>query len=528
MTLWLTYKAKKFISPLLLASVLLCSPAPAVAQTNTAGTIRVESNEVFVPVLVVDSQRLQKLEHMNYLVFQHDLDDGDFQSLESLAVPGLLLKDFTVLQDGEPQRMVSVIPEGQRQEPIIADNLGKYREYVGVGGGAWTVPLWESYGSPWTPVAESPSFSGYAIGFMPPPSSDGSCHKLQVLVDRPNSLVFSRNEYCQPSSQAADPLRGTPLGERIESDLGKDMRNQLTLKLAATPLFADNSSVPARVVLDYAPTSNPLMADCNYKPEPIGIIGTLLDRSGQEILRFSDEAVREDDNSLATKLWSKLGSDFLFDECYFYAPIRYETQIEIAPGQYHLEIGFMDGRKFSRAVAELTVPSYPGDQLSISGIVLASRFRDLQSQPPRLPIGATSTYFRDAPTVQARSVTALPEKYLPLITKGIEVTPTANVRFKRKGQFYFYVQVYEPPNSAAQQPSVNLNLRIVSDETNEVVRQLQPVNAAPYEVPNSPIIPIGGGVLIANLPKGTYELQAQATDSTGATTPWRSVAFAVE
>ncbi|MGH9686524.1 MAG: hypothetical protein ACRD5K_05470 [Candidatus Acidiferrales bacterium] len=511
---------------ILLVGVLLCASAPVVAQTNTAGTIRVESNEVFVPVLVVDNQRLEKLEQMNRFVFRRHIDDGDYQSLERLAVQGLSLKDFTVLQDGEPQRIVSVVVEGQSQAPILTDNLGKYREYVGVGGGIWTVPLWESYMSPGTPVDESPSFSGYAIGLMPPSSPDGSCHKIQILVDRPNSLVFSRNEYCQLNGQAADPLRSTRLGERIESDLGKDMRNQLSLKLAATPLFANNGFVPVRVVLDYAPSSNPLMASCNYKPEPIGIIGTLRGESGQEILRFSDEAMREDDNSLETKLWSKL-ANFLFDECYFYAPIRYETQIEIAPGQYHLEIGFMEDGKFGRAVAPLTVPNYSGEQLSISGIVLASRFRDLQSQPPELPIGATSTLFRNTPTVPARSATALPGKYLPLITKGIEVTPTANVRFKRKGQFYFYVQVYEP-RPETPLPSVNLNLRIVSDKTNEVVRQLQPVNAAPYQSPGNPIIPVGGGVLIDNLPQGSYQLQAKATDSTGASTEWQSVSFAVE
>jgi hypothetical protein len=512
----------------LLGVMLLSFSAAAVAQTNTAGTIRVASNEVFVPVLVVDSQRLKKLEQMNGLVFRHDLDNGNFEMLERLAVPDLSAKDFTVLRDGQPQRIASVVPEAQSQAPIVTDNLGNYREYVGVGGGTWAVPLWEGYSSPGTRVDESPSFPGYAIGLMPPSSPDGSCHKLQVLVDRPNSLVFSRNEYCQMSGQGADPLRGTPLGERIESDLGKDMRNQLSLKLAATPLLADNGSVPVRVVLDYAPNSNPLMASCNYKPEPIGIIGTLLDQSGQEILRFSDETMREDDNSLVAGLWYKLDNDFLFDECYFYAPIRYETQIEMTPGQYHLEIGFMDNGKFGRAVAELTVPSYPGDQLSISGIVLARRFRDLQLQLPKLPIAVRGTYVPDIPTVPTKSATALPQKYLPLITKGIEVTPTANVRFKRRGQFYFYVQVYEPRGPNTPLPSVNLNLRIVSDKTNEIVRQLQPVNAAPYEVPESPIIPIGGGVLIANLPKGSYDLEAQATDSTGASTPWRSVAFAVE
>jgi hypothetical protein len=493
---------------------------------NTAGPIRVESNEVFVPVLVVDEQRLEKLAHMNRLVFQHHIDDGDSQLLEPLAVPGLSLKDFTVLQDGEPQRIVSVIPDAQSQAPIVTDNLGKYREYVGVGGGTWTVPLWESYW-PWARVNESPSFSGYAIGLMPPSPPGGSCHKIQVLVDRPNSLVFSRNEYCQSSGQAADPLRGTALGERIESDLRKDMRNQLSLEVAAIPLLANDGTARVRIVLDYAPRINPTMANCDSIPTAIGIMGTFLGQDGQEILRFSDEAMRGDDNSLAVRLWYKLDR-LLSDDCSFSIPVRYETQIEITPGQYHLEVGFMDGPKFSRAVVPLIVPSYRSGQLSISGIVLARRFRDLQLQPPELPIAVPSAPLRDTPTVPAKSATALPEKYLPVVTKGIEVTPTADALFKRKGQFYFYVQVYEPRSSEPPRPFVNLDLRIVNNKTEEIVRQLQPVNAAPYQSPGNPIIPIGGGILIADLPKGSYQLQVRATDSTGASTEWRSVAFSIE
>ena len=217
-----------------------------------------------------------------------------------------------------------------------------------------------------------------------------------------------------------------------------------------------------------------------------------------------------------------------YDSCHFYAPFRYETEVEIPPGQYRIEIGFMDDRTFGRAEVPVTVPRYPGEQLSISGIVLARRFRDLQLQPPELLAPLSPMPLPDIPTEPAKSATALPERYLPLITKGVEVTPTAKVRFKKKGQFYFYVQVYEPRSSETPQPSLNLSLRIVNNKTKEVVRQLQPVNAAPYQLPHSPVIPIGGGILIANLRKGTYTLQAKATDSTGASTSWQSVAFAVQ
>lgn len=180
-------QAKKFIYAIFLASAVLCFSAPAVAQTNTAGTIRVESKEVLVPVVVLDKRRLEQLEHMNRSVFWHRFNTGDFNPLEGLTVRGLSANDFTVLQDGEEERIESFTPDEQKQSPILTNNVGKFREFVGVGGGTWAIPLWENLAG--SSIVEA-SWSGYEIGYTPSSSPDGSCHKLQVTVNRVNSLVY--------------------------------------------------------------------------------------------------------------------------------------------------------------------------------------------------------------------------------------------------------------------------------------------------------------------------------------------------
>jgi hypothetical protein len=507
-----------------LVGALLCSPAPAVAQTNTVGTIRVESNEVFVPVLVVDDQRLKEVQHKFYALRQR-AKGGLGAVLDPLTVQGLSLKDFTVLEDGEQQRIVSVLPEVQALAPIVRDNLGAHREFVGVGGGTWSLPLWESI---WPRVDETTVLSGYAIGFIPSASLDGSCHQLQILVDRPNSLVLSRNRYCQTSGNGADPLRDTVVGRQIESHLRGKNNNDLSLYVAAIPLFADNGKTRVRVVLDYKVLNDPVTASCDTTPTTVGIIGSFLGLDGREVLRFSDEATGWYDESPQSAFALKVTFFDKDEPCEFYVPFRYETEVEIPPGQYRLQIGFLDDQTFGRTGALVTVPPDAGEQLSISGIVLARRFRDVQLQPPGLPVGVSPMPFADTRVESANSVTALPGRYLPLITKDFEVTPTAESRFKRKDRFYFYVQVYEPRRSKTPRPLITLGLRIVNSKTGEVVRQLQPVNAAPYELPDNPVVPIGGGILVAELRKGAYTLQAQATDSTGASTKWQSVDFAVE
>jgi len=55
-----------------------------------------------------------------------------------------------------------------------------------------------------------------------------------------------------------------------------------------------------------------------------------------------------------------------------------------------------------------------------------------------------------------------------------------------------------------------------------------PITAAPYLKAGSSIIPVGRGMDISKLPKGSYRLDVQATDSTGKSTAWRSTNFTVE
>jgi hypothetical protein len=509
-----------------LVGVLLFPLAPAVAQTNTAGAIRVESKEVLVPVVVLDEQRVEQFKHMSRSVFWHQFNTGDFNLFGSLTVQGLSASDFNVLQDGEEKKIESFTPDEQKQSPILTDNLGKYREFVGIGGGTWAIPLWEIY--PGDSAVLEPSLSGYQIGYTPSSSPDGSCHKIQITVDRPNVVVFARTEFCNASHKGADPLQGSILGERIESDLKSNRPGKLTFDLAAIPLLAGNGTAPVRIVLEYASYLVP--GSCSSAPEGIGITGTVLGEGGREILHFSDEAARTggDGDPIMDRIVRQVLGTFHNGRCPYFAPFRYETQIEMAPGEYRLQVGLIDGEKFGRAELPLTVPSYRREQLNMSGIALARRFRDLQTQPPESPSMVAPRDFSEVPTKPTQSPIALPQNYAPLMSDGAEVTPTANTRFEKNDPFCYFFQIYEPPTSQPQHPRVEAYLRIVDATTGRIVRQVKPIDAASYAQPGKPLIPISGRLDISNFPTGAYELQAQATDSTGASTDWRSVTFAVK
>jgi hypothetical protein len=110
----------------------------------------------------------------------------------------------------------------------------------------------------------------------------------------------------------------------------------------------------------------------------------------------------------------------------------------------------------------------------------------------------------------------------------VEVTPTADTCSEAGGPFYFYLQVYDPQAVGTAPSKAVLHLRILDTKTGKIVKQLDPESAAAYATSGNPLIPIGGGIDITKLPKDSYELQAQATDSNGSSTPWSSVGFTLD
>jgi hypothetical protein len=117
---------------------------------------------------------------------------------------------------------------------------------------------------------------------------------------------------------------------------------------------------------------------------------------------------------------------------------------------------------------------------------------------------------------------------VPLVSKGWEIIPTADTAFKQAEFLTFYAEVYSPVQAASQVRTVQVHMRIADERTGQVVKELRPLDTAPYSKPGEPVIPVGGGVDISGLASGSYRLGLQATDSLGESTVWRSVAFRIE
>lgn len=111
------------------------------AQGLSAGVppIRVESEQVVVPVLVLDKKRVSRMRRMDPREYLNKATSGEADLLGDLAIRGLDIRDFHLFEDGQEQQLTSSQFESESGvSSHVRDNLGDHAETVGTGGGIWT------------------------------------------------------------------------------------------------------------------------------------------------------------------------------------------------------------------------------------------------------------------------------------------------------------------------------------------------------------------------------------------------------
>jgi hypothetical protein len=539
------------LKALLLCAIVLCGFAFwTLAQTDIPGTIRSQTDETLVPVLVLDKSRALKFHHMQPDYWRNEVVASGYKMWENIAVANLRKEDFRLYEDGYEIKIQSVTPENENSEQYLATNSGRYWQAAGVGGGAWSTPDWlpvangvtssfanseriyqPSFDSPNGPLygggkgdpldvggldappmlVNLPPLPWYMIAYTRPILPPGSCHSITVKVDRADSLIYSRNEYCDASDSAPDAIADTKLGIRIRADLLSKKKSALPLRITAIPVFTTTGARLIRLFVDAK--LDAMSIGCDSFMDGIGIVGLVYSKGGTIAQRFSDGLFyAPGENSLYwDSAWFTPGAWPGRTACsdVFYEPTRYDTQLSLPAGAYQLKIGVWNGHVFGRAELPLTVDDYDPTKLAIGGLALVRTFGKPGSNRKALP-------------------RSLADQFPPLVAKGTEVTPTEDTRMQKGDLSYFYLQLYEPQDTDTQQATVMLHLQIRDVKTGRIVEQPEPLNAGPFTTLGSPVIPIVSGIDITNLAEGSYELQAQATDSTGGTTAWQSASFTVE
>ncbi len=531
----------------------------------TPPKVTVETNLVVVPVFVYDPARMADAPKQEMPCARADV--AAFFKLPATQpylptdcdvteIHGLTVKDFRLFQDGAEQQI-------QRMDlgawwTLVRDNFGWHMQSSDTPRGIWG--LSELSVAKKVPVINR---EFQMLAYLPKSSTEG-CHRIKVEVDRANLLVFARNQYCTGQTPT-DPLNETDLGKEMEHKSASEKRGKIPLSLQAGIFYTsgDKSRVDVSVQFPWKDLYRKWDTSNWTLYARIAVLGIVRRTDGTIAARFSDLLYPSywptfDQGGTKFIAWEKgtsqlsggiphlvagsssnLGSS---DSSYgndtlaltfpnaaglikpdvasievalgtsdpFWIPTSYQTQMDLPPGEYKLQVVLSDAWNLGLAEMPLTIAPYDRKELTLSSVVLCKRLRDA------------------AVAAKEAAAANFAPQYLPLVSKGIEFGPAGDASFAKDGQFFAYFEVYEPP--PAQQPatSVKVEMRILDSGTRTVKAEFAPLDAAPYKDPESGVFRVARTIPIRELPKGAYRLEVRAQDSAGGITDWRGADFTVE
>lgn len=504
-------------------------------SSTGVAAIRVDSKLVVVRTTVLDKKHLDK----GMTQSEKRCAVSDIESFfklaptepylpkdcEALDVRDLTAADFHLFVDGREQKIQAIATEGEFT--LVRDNVGFHSEFSETPSAIWATKDRQSDQLHFTP-GSSP-LRVYDIAFVPYDSDPAACHNIAVKVNRQHSVVRARTEYCT-SESPFDTLSGTKLGNLMEQHLKREENGGIDLSLQTGAFFTDRHKARVQVVLEFSPSALHSQWERDWSLHAtIGLLGTLYRDDGELALRFSDlgccsptstsginvsfQGARKLNFDSLSHLDAELGlpynpvSTYLSRVANVFLPARYETQLELAPGQYDLHVVLSDGEKFGYARAHLNIDSHDQKDLALSSVMLCKRFRDAH-------VAAVET-----------AAANIAPRFVPLVSKGIRVTPAGDTNFEGTEPLIPYFEIYTPQAAGEPTPRIQAHLRIVAAKDGAIVKDFPPVDAAPYAQPGSATIPIAREVPIATLHEGQYRLEVQASDSGGRSTPWRAANF---
>jgi hypothetical protein len=228
----------------------------------------------------------------------------------------------------------------------------------------------------------------------------------------------------------------------------------------------------------------------------VNVLGIAYRPDGTVASRFSDEVTLD----MEKGEWEK----------FMQAPMPYQNQFSVAPGQYRLSVVVSGGgEKFAKFETPLTVDPYDGKKFSLSAVALSNKFQ------PVSDMGSTL----DADLLADRA---------PLVVRNLEITPSADNHFKKTDKVAVYAQIYAPLLTDANPPTVRCTYLILDAKTQKTLGSVAGIDLANYIQKGNAVIPVALRLPVENIPPGEYLLKIQASQSDGALTQIRSVNFSVE
>jgi VWFA-related protein len=325
----------------------------------------------------------------------------------------------------------------------------------------------------------------YIIGYTPSESAEGSCHTLNVKVDK-GYKIRSRSGYCNVKS--ADALAGKPSEKQLETHLDSNQPGDLVSPMPQVT-FCYSGPDTARVDLSMEiPTDKVKFEKVKGKlRSEINILGLAYKPDGSVGARFSDTVKFEvEDKKEIEKFAEK--------------PLHYENQFDAASGEYRFKIAYSTngGADFGKTELPLKIEPFNGKEFQMSSVLLTSNLHRMGADD--IGIQADLVDGRTPFIVQAGPIT-------------YQLSPSPDTIFKKTDIVACYFELYEPQVDTEK---LQLGVQMLLLDKDGVVK----LDSKMVEVTNflrkgNSTVPIALKVPIDQLEPGTYRIQLISGDTLG-------------
>jgi hypothetical protein len=376
----------------------------------------------------------------------------------------------------------------------------------------------------------------YVIGYSPPSSQSGECHTVRVVAGD-NDVVLNRTRYCNTDEGDTATGERRKLTAQMENFAQSGKRG--SIKVSSQPfvfwssrvlsLMKDNpagtssaspaanytyvavvhdSGAPAtvQVATEYELETRSWDYPCPRDHPAIYIFGVVYKANGEVAARFGDtySCLERGYYQINAAMESHSGRGTIV------IPRRFNTHVELHPGDYDVHVVVSDGHNFGQVRMPLRVEPIDSQALTISDIALNGILRDASSLLP------DAALVSPAPLVPA-----------PLVSNHAQFMPVPDAQLPKQSSPPLYFEIYEPL-LADRGAVVYFRMKITDLKDGSLVMNAGPTSAAQWVIPGNVVIPIVLKVDTEKLQRGTYKIEVQASDSAGRTTAWRMAKFQIQ
>jgi VWFA-related protein len=335
----------------------------------------------------------------------------------------------------------------------------------------------------------------YLLGYTPTDTPEGSCHVLKVKVDRDDAVVRSRSGYC--NVKPADMLAAKPIEKQMEGQANGSQSGTIAAAIQTPYFYTSANTARVNLAMEISASSVKFEKVKGKQQATLNILGIAYKADNSVAARFSDAVDIELEGKKEVEEFGK-------------QPYHYETQFEVASGQYNLKVVFNSGGEaFGKIETPLTVDPYDGTRFGLSSMALSKDLRRASDMATGL----------DA---------ALMEDHTPLITRGMQIVPAANYRFKKSDTAGMYAEIYEPLLTSSSPPQVGVQMKVLDRKTGQAKFDTGMFTAASFIQKGNPVIPVGLKLPVNTLDPGSYRVELVALDSAGNHSTKRTADFELE